>query len=153
MTVRLKSDSWADSPLKIQPQKSALVKKLLCLSRYLSGLWHKQGEEAVVSCAHTDAHPARLCPAKPGALCSEQIAAHSSPDLPLSSSTHLSLKMLMLPKARSPIVWDPTFPRDGASMPGSANHSFCPWLEEQFQNETKDLMTGEKIVQQQTQLL
>lgn len=34
--------------------------------------------------------------------------------------------LLMLPKGKSPVVWDPTFPRDGVSMPGSANHSFCP---------------------------
>ena len=34
--------------------------------------------------------------------------------------------LLMLPKAKSPVVWDPTFPRNGVSMPGSANHSFCP---------------------------
>lgn len=30
----------------------------------------------------------------------------------------------MLPKARAPIVQDPTFPMDGVSMPGSANHNF-----------------------------
>lgn len=61
--------------------------------------------------------------------------------------------MLMLPKARSPIVRDPTLPREGVSVAGTENHSFCPWLEEQFQNEMQNSMAGEKIVQQQTLLL
>lgn len=137
MTGRLKSDSWADSPLKIQPQISAVVKKLLLPSKYLSDLEHKQGE---VSCAH----PARSPLLR---------ALHPKPDLALRSSTHLWLKMMMLPKARSPIVWDPAFLRNELSVPGLASHSFCLRLEEQFQNETKNLMNREKIVQQQTLLL
>lgn len=45
----------------------------------------------MVSCAYTDAQPAQLCPAKPGALCSEQIAVHSNPGLPLRKKLHTSL--------------------------------------------------------------
>lgn len=52
----------------------------------------------------------------------------------------------MLPKERSPVVQDPAFPRNGASEPGSANKASAHhlWLKEQFQNETKGLMTGGK---------
>lgn len=68
-----------------------MVKKLLCLSKYLSDVSHKQGEEAVVSCAHTDAHPAGLCPAKPGTLCSEQIADCSFQPWFTTEKLHTSL--------------------------------------------------------------
>lgn len=118
-------DSASKKPGVVKTKCSALPSpsQIFSNTSKVKNLW--SALPAQMSNQHACAQPSQEL------LASEQIATNYNPALYLRSSIYLWLyrcfqKLLMLPKVRFPVVWEPQFPRDGVSTSDSANHSFCP---------------------------